>query len=81
MTEIDCPRAKTWMTPCIARDGRLALSDGRAGVCVGCGRSPGDLLRDLAERYPAALDGGSNQPQVAADRLRDHVADYVEQRS
>lgn len=46
---IDCPRAKTWMTPCVARDGQLATADD--GVCVGCGEHPADLLRDLVRRY------------------------------
>lgn len=47
--EIDCPRAKTWMTPCVARDGQHACADD--GVCVGCGEHPADLLRDLVRRY------------------------------
>jgi hypothetical protein len=42
MSEVDCPRAKTWMTPCIARDGHLALSDDD-WVCVGCSAKPREL--------------------------------------
>jgi hypothetical protein len=44
-THIGCPRAKTDMTPCVARDGRLAADDG--GECVGCGEHPADLLTAL----------------------------------
>jgi hypothetical protein len=47
--EIDCPRAKTWMTPCVARDGQNACADD--GLCVGCGAHPADLLTDLLPRY------------------------------
>jgi hypothetical protein len=42
---IGCPRAKSDMTPCVARDGRLAELD--AGNCVGCGEWPADLLAEL----------------------------------
>jgi hypothetical protein len=42
---VGCPRAKTDMTPCVARDGRLACADN--GVCVGCGEHPADLLLAL----------------------------------
>jgi hypothetical protein len=46
---IDCPRAKSWMTPCVARDGQFAAADD--SVCVGCGEHPADLLRDLVRRH------------------------------
>jgi hypothetical protein len=41
---IGCPRAKTFMTPCVARDGKSATSN---KVCVGCGAYPIDLLVEL----------------------------------
>lgn len=46
---IGCPRAKSDMTPCIARDGHSALADsiGGAETCVGCGAAPTDLLNEL----------------------------------
>jgi len=50
--EIDCPCAKTWMTPCVARDGRNACADD--GLCVGCGQHPADLLTELVARYVAS---------------------------
>lgn len=40
-----CPRAKTDMTPCVARDGESACADD--GDCVGCSKNPSNLLRDL----------------------------------
>lgn len=42
---VGCPRATSDMTPCVARDGGLAVADD--GACVGCGAKPADLLRDL----------------------------------
>jgi len=82
MTEIECPRAKSFMTPCIARDGHLALSTptrGRPPVCVGCGVDPRDELAALAERWPPARAFlRTTAPGKAADRLREQVANYVE---
>jgi hypothetical protein len=43
--QVTCPRARNYMTPCIARDGQLALADDN--VCVGCGQSPKRLLSGL----------------------------------
>lgn len=42
---VGCPRAKTDMTPCVARDAWTAQDDD--GECVGCGRKPADLLTAL----------------------------------
>lgn len=33
--DLDCPRAKSEMTPCIAKDGESACT--KDGICVGCG--------------------------------------------
>lgn len=79
-TEIDCPRAKTRMTPCIARDGHLAVADD--GKCVGCWVFPFEVLRSLSERIgrpmtPGAYRGRKGRDK-AADDLRDLVAEYVE---
>jgi hypothetical protein len=43
---VGCPRAKTDMTPCVARDGETASYD-TSGHCVGCDQHPANLLRDL----------------------------------
>jgi hypothetical protein len=45
LDHVGCPRAKSDMTPCAARDGQTATGD--SGVCVGCGEHPADLLKDL----------------------------------
>lgn len=49
---LTCPREKSDMTPCVARDGGLAvrLSEPTAvaAMCVGCSANVSDLLR--AER-------------------------------
>lgn len=78
---VDCPRARTHMTPCVARDGALAVSDPPKAVCVGCGQDPRELLRDLGERYPPAQPRGkpAANRRDEADRLKEHVAAYLEQ--
>jgi hypothetical protein len=50
---VGCPRAKSDMTPCVARDGNTATYD--AGDCVGCELYPADLLRDLVREVTAPL--------------------------
>lgn len=81
--EIDCPRAKTWMTPCIARDGHLALSDskpdGTGAVCIGCVHDARELLTDLASRYePAHQHDEVTDSATCADALTALVPGYIE---
>jgi hypothetical protein len=45
--QIGCPRAKTDMTPCVARDGDSAAD--YDNLCVGCGKSPAELLKELVK--------------------------------
>jgi hypothetical protein len=71
---VGCPRAQSDMTPCIARDGRLAL-DG--SECVGCGAAPGRLLSELAAAAGVDVDR-SGSAAVQADRLRGSVRDLTE---
>ncbi len=40
--ELQCPREQSSMTPCIARDGSLAVAD--AYLCVGCDHLVANLL-------------------------------------
>jgi hypothetical protein len=78
--DIDCPRARSWMTPCIARDGASALDDHHAPTpkCVGCGAEPRALLLDLAERYPPARrHRQAHDPRTCADALTKLVREYV----
>jgi hypothetical protein len=75
---VGCPRAKSDMTPCIARDGHLALAGDPPSDCAGCGQEPGVLLTELAAVYgvpgaPRAVDPGR-----AADRLRMLVREATE---
>ena len=44
---VGCPRARSDMTPCVARDSHLACADD--GKCVGCGLHPAALLTELVE--------------------------------
>jgi hypothetical protein len=81
MSDVDCPRAKSWMTPCVARDGATAIDDPAAArpVCVGCGSDPLELLADLAERFsPARRYLQTKDPGACADTLTRMVAEYVE---
>lgn len=76
---IACPRAKSWMTPCIARDGSTALDDG--DVCVGCGAPPRTLLVDLAKRFRSGRRYvQTKDPRSCADRFASEFAAYVEAR-
>lgn len=47
--ELECPREKSEMTPCVARDGAYAVADD--GVCVGCGQRPSELLADERSKH------------------------------
>lgn len=72
---VGCPYARSYMTPCIARDGRLALDDYPDAVCVGCNHAPEEQIEDLARDYePAAhLIARAMAPEDAADDFRDMV--------
>lgn len=57
---VGCPRAASDMTPCIARDGHLALADDHH--CVGCNVDPWVALQEIkrAQRLtPPAPEQGS----------------------
>jgi hypothetical protein len=42
--DLKCPLEKSYMTPCVARDGDIALTvDGK---CVGCGADVEDLIKE-----------------------------------
>jgi hypothetical protein len=45
LDRVGCPRAKTDMTPCVARDGAPAADED--GECVGCGAHSADLFKEL----------------------------------
>jgi hypothetical protein len=73
---VGCPRAKSDMTPCIARDGASALADDFH--CVGCNGHPKDLLDELRAagvNVGVIRSGvrGSLWDRKAADKLREVV--------
>lgn len=67
---VGCPYAKGDMTPCMARDGSLAVYN--AGKCVGCNHTPAHHLKELGEKNVA---GG---PPVQADVLCNLVRKITE---
>jgi hypothetical protein len=75
---VGCPRAKSGMSPCIARDGHLALCGDPPADCVGCGQQPGALLAELGGAWEPArrrlqAAGGFASPGEGADRLAELV--------
>lgn len=69
---VGCPWARSDMTPCVARDGHLAITDPPRIVCVGCGNTLRYLLADLADDLPLARDLPETlgDPDSDADRFR-----------
>lgn len=80
MTKIDCPRARTWMTPCIARDGALALDEDLDGTCIGCGIRPRAALVELAERAGPVEAPPRASARTLAELLRRQVSSYMTSR-
>ena len=68
---VGCPRARSDMTPCVARDGASALSDRLR--CMGCGEDPRPLLTKLRH----AATGQSRSPVTIADHAADKLAELV----
>jgi len=62
---VGCPRAVSDMTPCVARDGQLALTDAPE-VCVGCAHPPGFLLAEFGDDYGPARRYKYAQPRDPA---------------
>lgn len=54
--DLQCPREKTFMTPCIARDGRLAVCFGafKGAICVGCEKSVSGLHKQELDQHGMA---------------------------
>jgi hypothetical protein len=51
---IDCPYARSDMTPCVLRDGDICYAETlrREPICVGCERTPAELGRTPPEPWP-----------------------------
>jgi hypothetical protein len=72
---VGCPRARSDMTPCIARDGSLALADDQK--CVGCAGEPANLRRALRDAVGRKTPTVYHIAAVEADRLRDLVREVT----
>ena len=55
---LSCPREQSTMTPCVARDGGLAVVLDRAGrpLCVGCESNVSDLMELELRLMPVGQD-------------------------
>jgi hypothetical protein len=73
---VGCPRAKSDMTPCIARDGHLAMYDD--GQCVGCGVSGWDALVKLKRAQGLTPPSASQSHEHVADQLKKIVQRVTE---
>lgn len=72
---IGCPRATSDMTPCIARDGAVALADDAR--CVDCGINPSGALHELRRAVTGKSPSPVTIPDHAADKLRDLVREVT----
>jgi hypothetical protein len=65
---IYCPRAKSDFTPCVARDGELAMADPDRthpyGCCVGCDGNVANLFKRLVEKYTDLKKSTETPPQL-----------------
>jgi hypothetical protein len=67
------------MSPCIARDGRLALCGDPPSDCCGCSHTPEHHIGDLAESYPPARDLlVTGDPVTLADEFAALVREITE---
>lgn len=57
-SELVCPREKSDMTPCVARDGDLAMTDDF--FCAGCGANVRQLLKVEEARQNTAESQGTD---------------------
>ena len=74
---VGCPFARSDMSPCVARDGRLALDDDM--TCRGCGIGPEELAGELAEAYdPARALLITGDPVTLADEFAGSVREATE---
>jgi hypothetical protein len=66
-TELQCPREKSDMTPCVARDGSTAVTnDGR---CVGCSTPVDHLLNVELEQKIKTLEEELAKLREAAEKV------------
>jgi hypothetical protein len=65
------------MSPCIARDGHLALAGRPPSDCVGCGQQPGALLEELGGVWAPARARAEALAGAGPDRLADLLTELV----
>lgn len=76
---VGCPWARSDMSPCVARDGHLALDV--EDLCTGCANGPGYLIEDLAGEYePARELLARGDPVTLADEFALAVREATEPR-
>ena len=76
---VGCPFEKSAWSPCLARDGHLALAGDPPDACACCAHTPEYLAGDLAEAYEPArrlLDTGD--PVTLADQFAAMVREATE---
>lgn len=69
---VGCPRARSYRSRCVARDGRQSLDpapDGEDRLCHGCAHELRELIEELAGAYPpaAGLDVLGDEEALADD--------------
>ena len=52
--ELECPREKSDMTPCVARDGDVAMTED--GKCIGCGDDIQELINEEMKKFGIKYD-------------------------
>lgn len=67
---VGCPRARSYRSKCVARQGRQALDPSPAGedlICHGCAHTVFEMTEELAREYPpaAGLDVLGDQAALA----------------
>jgi hypothetical protein len=79
---IGCPRASSDMTPCVARDGHLAMTDwddlDNMIACVGCGITPWEALVEIKKAAGLTPPSASMGPNHYADQLQKVVRRVTE---
>jgi len=75
---VGCPFARSRRSPCMARDGRLALVESPAMVCEGCYHTPEQQVEDLAMYWPPAEGIAPGEPVTMADEFAAMVREMTE---
>ena len=68
---MNCPYAKSDMTPCVLRDGDVCYAMGLDDkpVCVGCGRAPHELGREPPADWEETVAQYNREHERDKDKL------------